>query len=360
MDDYTLFTPGPVNVPDDILKEMSKPMIYHRENKFMELFASTADSLQKVLFTKGRVYFFASSGTGAMQAACSNILSPKDQPIVAICGKFGQRWLEICESYRTHPIVSRVDYGKSIDLSALEKILKEQKKQTVLFTTLTETSTGALNDIEALGQLSKKYNSYLIVDGVAGLGADTCRQDDWYIDILIGASQKALMSPPGIAFVSVNDRSFKKIEKSGLPGYYFNLGIYEKFRLKNQTPWTPAINVFYSLKKGLDKIMEKGVENIFVHHAQLAEYVRMRVDKMGMTLLPEYPSNALTVFRTPDNVTSTEIIKKLKEKHHILFADGQAELKGTIIRIGHMGSYDRAMMATALDALENILNQRRA
>jgi len=357
--EYTLFTPGPTDIPDEILKASSKPVIYHREEKFAKLYEETSEKLKKILYTKNRIIFFTSSGTGAMEAACSNILSKDEEPIVAICGKFGQRWLELCEAYKVKPLELKEDYGKAVQLEKVEKILKKQNKPTVIFVTLTETSTGVLNDIEGLGKLSKKYNSFLVVDGVAGIGADFCPQDDWGIDVLVGASQKALMSPPGISFISINDRISEKMQKSDLPKYYFDLKISERFRLKNQTPWTPAINIFYGLEKGIDTILKVGLDNTFRRHREMAQYVRERIKNMEMNLMAERPSNALTVIEMPEHIKSTAIIKELKEKHGILFADGQAELKGKIIRIGHMGNYDISKLGRALEALENVLGQWR-
>ncbi|MGB3479000.1 MAG: alanine--glyoxylate aminotransferase family protein [bacterium] len=358
MSNYTLFTPGPIDVPDEILKATSKSLVYHREQKFTSMFGEIADGLKKILLTKGRIFFFSASGTGAMEAACSNVLSSHDQPIVAICGRFGERWLEICKGYNTNPIVTRVDYGKSIEVSKIQEVLKKKNKPTVVFTTLTETSTGALNDIKTLGEVVRNHGSYFVVDGIAGIGADLCPQDDWHIDILVGASQKSLMSPPGVSFISINDRAFEKTKESDLPSYYFNLKIYEKFRVKNQTPWTPAINVLYGLKSALDSILKRGVEETLEHHKKLAEYIRERIGNMGLELLPEHPSNALTVMRVSKNNT-TMLINELKEKHGILFADGQADLKGKIIRIGHMGNYDVSKMTRALDVLETLLNHWR-
>jgi aspartate aminotransferase-like enzyme len=359
LDSYTLFTPGPIDVPDEILKETSKPIFYHREEKFTELLGKTAEKLKKVLYSKGRIFFFASSGTGAMEAACSNILSSSDKPIVAICGRFGERWLELCRAYNIKPVVIKEDYGKSIIPEKIEDILKKKNKPTVLFTTLTETSTGALNNIKTLGEISKRYNSYLVVDGVAGIGADFCPQDDWHIDILVGASQKALMSPPGISFISVSDRAFKKAGHSDLPRYYFNLEIYEKFRVKNQTPWTPAITIFYGLKKGIENILDTGLDKNFDNHKKMAHYVRERIKKMQLEILPENPSNALTAMKMPKNIDSTAVIKELKEKSGILFANGQGTLKGKIIRIGHMGNYSIVKLDRALNPLESVLNQQR-
>lgn len=357
---YTLFTPGPIDVPEEILRETACPLLYHREDSFGELFKKTTENLKKALSADNcEIYFFTSSGTGAMEATCCNLLSSKDTPIVAVSGKFGERWLELCKMYRIEPLVIRAEYGKSITPEQIEQALAKSQKSTVILTTLTETSTGALNDIKRFGEIAKKYDAYLAVDGVAGLGADRCPQDDWNIDALVGASQKALMAPPGISFVSLSKHALERIGKSDLPKYYFNINIYEKFRNKNQTPFTPALTVFCALKRGLDMIMETGVEQNLKKHEEMAKHVRERVVNMGFAMLPESPSNALTVIKMPDNISSTLIIKEIKEKHRILFADGQANLKGTIIRIGHMGNYTIAKLDTALDALDAVTKQWR-
>jgi aspartate aminotransferase-like enzyme len=356
---YTLFTPGPIDVPDEILKEISKPLVYHREEKFSELLNITIANLKKILYTKNKIFIMTSSGTGAMETACANVLSTKDEPVVAICGKFGQRWLDLCESYNVEPTVLKKDYGKSIPPEKIEEVLKKKNKPAIVFTTLVETSTGALNDIKSFGEICKKYNAYFVVDEIAGIGVDFCPQDDWHVDIAVGASQKGLMSPPGVSFISINERAFKKTVQSDLPKYYFNLQIFDKFISKGQTPWTPAINTIYGLKKGTDRILKIGLDENFNNHKEMAAYVRERITKLGFELLAENPSNALTVIKMPDSLDSTEIINELKEKHQILFANGQGELKGKIIRIGHMGNYNIKKIGKAIDALESVLKKRR-
>jgi aspartate aminotransferase-like enzyme len=293
-----------------------------------------------------------------MEATCANILSSKDKPIVAVSGKFGERWLELCSAYRLEPIVVKDDYGKSIAPERIAQALRDAPKGTVILTTLTETSTGALNDIQRFGAIAREHGAYLVVDGVAGLGADYCPQEEWNIDALVGASQKALMAPPGIAFVSLSARAIERTRSSDLPKYYFNMNTYAKFRSKNQTPFTPAITILCGLNKGLDMIVERGIEDNFRKHAELAAYVRKRVCAMGFEILPEHPSNALTVIKMPPNVISTPIIQKIREEHGILFANGQANLRGTIIRIGHMGNYTIEKLGQALDILESVMEKQ--
>ncbi len=332
--------------------------MYHRENAFGELYNSVTEDLKKVLFAQNcEIFFFTSSGTGAMEAACCNLLSRKDKPIVAISGKFGERWLELCTAYGIDPIVIKAEYGRSITPDQIEEALDRARISKVILTTLTETSTGALNDIKQFGEISKKHDAYLVVDGVAGLAADYCNQDEWHIDALIGASQKALMAPPGIAFISLSKRALKRMDDSDLPKYYFNIKTYEKFRSRNQTPFTPAITILCGLNKGLNMILEKGLEENFRKHKEIAEYVRKRIAGIGFELMADKPSNALTVMKMPPGKNSTAIIKEIKEKHSILFADGQANLKGTIIRIGHMGNYSIEKLCGALDVLEAVASK---
>jgi aspartate aminotransferase-like enzyme len=358
---YILFTPGPVDVPEEILRDTACPLLYHREDSFGELYKQATANLRKIIDAEHcDIFFFTSSGTGAMEATCANLLSSKDKPLVAVSGKFGERWLELCTAYRIEPIVVKEDYGKSIAPERLAQALKRASRGTVILTTLAETSTGALNDIQKYGEIAKQHDAYLAVDGVAGLGADYCPQEKWHIDALVGASQKAFMAPPGISFVSLSKRAFQRTEYSDLPKYYFNMSTYEKFRAKNQTPFTPAITILCGLKKGLDMILEQGVDENHARHAEMAKYVRQRVRAMGFEIFPEHPSNALTVLKMPQNVVSTPIIQRIKEEHGILFANGQANLRGTIIRIGHMGNYTIEKLAKALDILESVAGKQGA
>ena len=352
---YILFTPGPVDVPEEVLKNTACPLLYHREDAFGEIYQSATASLRKIIDAEhGEIFFFTSSGTGAMEATCVNLLRRTDRPVVAVSGKFGERWLELCNAYGIEPIAVKEEYGKSIAPERIEQALKDAPRGTVILTTLAETSTGALNDIKEFGEIAKQHDAYLVVDGVAGLGADHCPQEKWHVDAMVGASQKALMAPPGIAFVSLSPRAFERTKSSDLPKYYFNMQIYDRFRPKNQTPFTPAITILCGLKKGLDMIIEQGVDENYRRHAELAKYVRGRVLAMGFEIFPEHPSNALTVIKMPKDVVSTPIIKKIKEEHGILFANGQANLRGTIIRIGHMGNYTIEKLAKALDILESV------
>ncbi|MGQ9465365.1 MAG: pyridoxal-phosphate-dependent aminotransferase family protein [bacterium] len=360
MKNYELFTPGPTDIPEDVLRATAHKCIYHREAKFTILLDKICALLKKIVDCKHKIYLLTSSGTGAMEAAYVNIMSKSDIPVVAVCGKFGERWIELCKSYGNEPIIIREEFGKSIRPEMIEQKLRNIKKPAVVFTTLTETSTGVVNDVKTISEVVKKYDGYLVVDGVAGIGADCFYQDRWNVDVLSGASQKALMAPPGIAFVSISQRGHIKMKNSDLPKYYFDFSLYEKFLEKGQTPFTPAITILYGLKKGLEKIAKIGIEENYIRHQKMGEYVRNRLIKTGYKLFAENPSNGLTVVKMPDFIDSTEVIKECKEKYGILFANGQGEMKGKILRVGHMGNYNIKKLGMALDVLEKVMAKRLA
>jgi len=357
---YTLFTPGPIDIPEEVFNATIQPLIYHRSSEFSDFLFDLENKLKKVIYTeKAHLYFFASSGTGAMEAAFCNILKKSDRPIITVTGKFGERWVELCQAYNLEPIVIKSEYGDTVLPERLEQTVRKVSGTKVVFTTLTETSTGVLNDIKAYGEITQRNGAYLVVDGVAGIGADFCPQDEWHIDMLIGASQKALMAPPGIGFLSANERAHKRFFQSDLPRYYFDLRIYDKFSKLGQTPFTPAICSLFGLMRGLDIILKRGVKENLEHHKDIAEFARSRVADMGFSILPLRPSNALTVIKMPDGINSTAILSEIKKRYQIIFANGQRDLKGKIIRVGHMGNYDKKKLSRAFKVLSEVLKNWR-
>lgn len=334
-----LFTPGPIDLPAEILKKLSQPLIYHRSKDFAALYDRVKDSLKKVVATDAEIVFFCASGTGAMEAAVVNLLSPNEDVLVAVCGRFGERWLNLCKRYGVRPQYLSVPYGESIPPEKIEELLNTHPEITTVFTTLTETSTGALLDIKRIGAVTRKLGKILVVDGIAGIAADEFYMDDWQVDVLIGASQKALMAPPGVSFLAINRRGEAKAAGSKLPRYYWDLATYKKFASDGQTPYTPAISVFFALDASLSKILKNGMDSVFKHHRKIASALRKGIEKMGLRLFARSPSSALTVIEIGSGVDATKIVASARDNHHILFANGQADLKGRIVRIGHMGEY---------------------
>lgn len=349
---YTLFTPGPTEVPAFILKETAKPLVYHREAKFSELFHATVKELKKVFLTNEKLFILTASGTGAMEAAVCNLISRNDRALVVICGKFGERWRELLYRYGAYVRSLVAPYGESIPPEELERKLKTDDTIKFVFTTLTETSTGALLDIENYGKICKSRNRLLIVDSVGGLGADQFHMDKYNVSVAVGASQKALFTPPGLSFIACNSQAWEIVKNSKSPRYYFDLLSAERFAEKGQTPWTPAISIFNGLYAALTRINKKGIAHFWEQHKLIAELVRKEIRNMGLEIFPKNPSNALTVIKMPENVDGTKIIDFVKTHHHMLLANGQAEMRGKVVRIGHMGYFTKPGIIKALKAFK--------
>ncbi len=351
MKKYLLFTPGPVYVPKKLLKKASGDLVYHREESFHKLFFSTIKELQKILFTKkDKIFILTSSGTGAMEACVSN-LSPKiGKALVVSCGYFGERWREILRSFGYQVEMIRSEFGKPVDPNEVERKIKLDDTIKYIFTTLTDTSTGVKQDIKNFGRIARENNRYLIVDGICGIGADEFYFEDFYCDMVCGASQKALGGIPGISFIALNERVWEIIKNSQTPRYYFDLLNYDKFLNKKETPFTPAINTLYLFSACLQKINNLGIKKYWQRHSQYANFVRKQLLKNNIELFAQSPSNALTIIKMKEGIDSTKIIAELKEKG-ILFGNGQRDLRGKIIRFSHMGFIEQKLLNRALKLL---------
>lgn len=353
MNKYRLFTPGPVEVEQDILEEHGKRFPYHRESTFAAVLERLAADFKEIVFAKdSRFFFFTSSGTGGMEASLVNLFSEGDEVLIASIGNFGQRWKELSDIFRLKPTYIEFEFGDTVDPTRVEEALKKNSKIKAVLATFTETSTGARNDVKTLGEVIQKYDKVFVLDAIAGLVADELYADDWHVDVVIGGSQKAFGAPPGISIVTVNERAWKLVETSSMPKYYFNMQIAEKFRVQNFTPWTPAITVAMSLALVAKKLKEKGIQNVWNEYKHWTELFREKAGAMGFDFMPKKPSNALSVIKMPEGVDSTPILKEIKEQEGILFANGQAHLKGKLIRFGHMGHANEADTLKALEVLE--------
>ncbi|MEO0088159.1 MAG: alanine--glyoxylate aminotransferase family protein [candidate division WOR-3 bacterium] len=351
MKKYLLLTVGPVYVPQNLLKKASEDLIYHREEKFHNLLSSIISQLQKILFTKEKIFIFTASGTGAMEAAVSNLTPKMGKALVVSCGRFGERWREILRSFGYYVEMLRSEPGKPVPPEEVERKVKLDDTIKYIFTTLTDTSTGVKQDIKNFGRIARENNRILIVDGICGIGADEFYFDEFYCDILCGASQKALGGIPGISFLSVNERAWEIIKKSNTSRYYFDLISYEKFLNKKETPFTPAINTLYVFDSCLRKINKLGIKKYWQRHEFNANLVRKILLKNNLELFSQSPSNALTIIKMKEGIDSTQIIREIKEKKGILFSNGQGEWKGKIIRFSHMGFIDSKILRKAAQVL---------
>ncbi len=340
---YRLFTPGPVDVPANFLKEMASPLVYHREASFGEIQKAVVSGLQRVMMTATRhLYVLTASGTGAMEAAVANLISPGDKAVVAIAGKFGERWRELVIRYGGYVDELVRPYGESIPPDELERKLRTNDAARCVFTTLTETSTGALNDIRAFGEICYRLNRLLVVDAVAGLGPDELRMDAWNVAVVVGGAQKGFAIPPGLSFIALNDIAWEQVERSRNCRFYFDLRQYRRFAENGQTPWTPAISLYYALLVSLKRMLRQGMPACWKEHAQLAAALRAKVAEAGLEIFPQQPANALTVIRMPEGVDGTKIVELCKKRDRVLLANGQAEMRGRVVRIGHLGPVSKA------------------
>ncbi|MFH2068921.1 MAG: alanine--glyoxylate aminotransferase family protein [Candidatus Omnitrophota bacterium] len=348
-----LFTPGPTPVPDEILLEMAKPLIHHRTPQFRKILAECFSGLKEFFQTKEDVMILTSSGTGAMEAAISNLLSPGEKCLVVEGGKFGERFREIAVAYGIEVTTLPVEWGKSATPIEIEAALKKEPDIKAVFTTLCETSTGTHTDIKGIGEIIRQRPEVLlVVDGISSLGATECRTDEWGIDVMISASQKAFMLPPGLAFISLSPKAWEKSAKTKTPRYYFDLSAYRKAVSKEDTPYTPALTLIIGLAGVLKMLKTEGIENVWKRHCLLAEATRQGVKALGLQLLAEHPSNAVTAVRVPEEIDAEALTKALRDSSGITFAGGQGKLKGKIFRIAHLGWVDQYEILQAIAALE--------
>ena len=351
-----LFTPGPVMVPEKVLLKMAEPIFHHRTPQYENLFAGVSAKLKKFFMTDGDVFVLASSGSGGMETAVVNILSKGDKAIAVRGGKFGERWHDICVAYGIETIPVDVEWGCAVTPEQIKKALDDNPGVKAVFTTQSETSTGVLTDLKAIGEVMRNYNAALVTDAVSGLGVHELRPDEWGIDMVVSGSQKTIMLPPGLGFISVSKDSWDRIERSDLPKYYWDLKKYKKSLEKNQNPFTPPVSLIVGLNETLDMILGEGLENMWEKHALHAKAMRAGVKAIGLELFPKDPSNVLTTIALPSSVDGGALVKALK-KNGVFPAGGQESLKGKIIRISHIGYLDKYDVLTALSGLEISLKE---
>lgn len=353
-----LLTPGPTPVPEETLLELARPVFFHRTPEFRQILAEVLADLQYVFCTKNPVIPLTSSGTGGLEAAIANCLPAGSKAICLIAGRFGERWRSICKAFGVEPISVTVPYGQAVQPEQLARALADHPDALAVCSTLSETSTGVAHDVAAFGQLVAKTPAVHVVDAISGLGAMECRTDAWNIDICVTGSQKALMMPPGLAFLSVNDKAWQLIERNPAPrAFYFDL---KKARAKletNDTPYTPAHTLIRAMKVSLQKIRAEGIENIWARQARNAAAARAGFQALGLELFAACPADGLTVVKMPPNLDSTAVLGKLEKQYGLKLANGQDNLKGKILRLAHMGHIDQFDILAALSGVELVLQE---
>jgi len=355
-----LFTPGPTPLLPAAQFAMAAADIHHRTPEFRALFQKVLAQLKVFVGTKNDVLLLSSSGTGAMEAAVSNLTSPGDKVLVLTAGKFGERWVGLAKAFGCEPDVLTAPYGQTFDLEAVKAALKPEHR--VVFLQATETSTAVRHDVEAIAKLVNQTDALLVVDGITGLGTTHFDVDGWGIDVLIGGSQKAVMIPPGLSYLSVSDKAWAAMETSKNPRYYFDLRKERKNAAKGESAYTPAVALIAGLGAALDYIagqaggdLEKG-RIALVDNAQVnAAATRAGLVALGFTLFaPTAPAAAATAVAVPEGMNSGDVVKALKTRFALVTANGQGEMQGKIFRVAHLGFFDYLDTVALLGAMEHI------
>jgi len=352
-----LLAPGPTPIPPEILTAMSMPIIHHRSTDFIPVIDAAKKGLQWLYQTKNDILILCCTGTGGMVGSVNNFFSPQDKVLVINGGKFGERWIKICQAYGLQVQEIEVAWGYAVKPELVEEAFKKAPEIKGVFVQASETSTGVYHDIKALSEIVKKRdNTIFIVDAISALTAHDLRTDEWGIDVMVGGSQKGLMLPPGLAFVSISDKAWKMGEKAKLPRFYFDFKKERASLSKNQTNFTSAVTLIIGLNESIKLLQKEGLENVFKRHEQLANATRQAVKAMGLELFSkESPSNAVTAILAPEGLDGQAIYKNLKDTYGITAAGGQGKAKGKIFRIAHLGYADIFDIVVAISGIEMVL-----
>ena len=353
-----LRTPGPTPCPEEVLRAMSSPMINHRGPEFKELISGLTEKLRQVFMTRDRMYILTASGTGSMESALVNTLSPGDRVLSVSVGYFGERFADIARTYGADVVQLDFDMGTAADPDAIRESLKKDSSIKAVLVTHNETSTGVTNDLESISKVVKgESDALLLVDAISSMGCIPLPVDQWRCDVVCTASQKGLMVPPGLSFVSMSDAAWEVREHAKMPRSYFDLASAQRYLERGQNPWTPAVSLFYGLDVALDMMLEEGMESVFTRHAHIADVTRCGVSELGLDLLVQgsHASNTVTAVWLPDRVDGTKLSETMRTEASVVLAGGQGTLQGRIFRIGHMGQVTEDDIGEVLQALGKTL-----
>jgi|Deesub1362A_J573_1020465.scaffolds.fasta_scaffold00233_2 aspartate aminotransferase-like enzyme len=353
-----LMIPGPVSLTPEVLQEMARPLIGHRTPDFEEILIKCWDNMKEIMRTKNDIILITGSGTAGMDAAIASTIEEGDECVCIMGGKFGERMADIVRSYGGIPREVKVDWGKGVDPDDVERVVEESDAKAITLTH-NETSTGVIHDAKAIGEIAQKHGLLFIMDGITSVGGDLVEVDRWGVDICIVGSQKCLAAPPGLAMLSVSEDAWGVISNNNTRNFYLNLASYKKSLKKNTTPFTPSVSLVYGLSKALDAVLKEGMENRIQRHRTLAKATREAVKAMNLELFADekVASNTVTSIRIPEKLTDEDVRGRMKREFGILLAGGQAQVKGKIFRIGHMGNVDYLDLLTVLSALEIVLKK---
>jgi|SRR5579872_6304402 len=357
-----LFIPGPVTCAQEVLAAMARPMVNHRGEKFAGALKGVQEKLARIYETAGDVLVLGSSGTGGLESAVVNLFSPDDVLLSCPVGNFGKRLASIARTYGADVEVLDTEPGQGLDPERLAKRLRVDRKHKIkgILLTHNETSTGVQNHMEELARAMEGHPALRVVDSVSGLGASRLPVDELGFDAVVGASQKVFAAPPGLAFVAVSARAWDAIAKAKTPRFYFDFTKAREFGADGQTPWTPPVSQVFALDVALDRYHAEGAANAHARHVSHAAAIRAGVQALGLRLFgdPRYASPTVVTMVVPEGVKASAVLKELRERHGVVLAGGQGDLKGKIFRMGTMGAINRDDVVRALTALGEVLCAR--
>lgn len=355
LDKEFLMIPGPTPLPPRVIAAMTNPMINHRGPKFKKIFVESIELLKKILNTDGELYMFGSSGSGAMELAVQNFSLRGDKVLVVDTGFFGQRFYEICVSFGRNPIRLKVPWGKRASIDEIIKILQEEKDIKTVFLTHNETSTGIINDVENISKKIKEIRDILIVvDAVSSIGISEINMKEWNIDVVVAASQKGLMSPPGIGIVALNKKALDFALNSDVDSYYFSIKELKKLHDIGQPFTTFPVSVLFGLREALNLLFEEGLQNVYKRHENFKYLIRESLKLTNLSFLASFEDSSpcVTAVLLPNNISGEDFVRRIRERYNIELAGMFGDLKGKGFRIGHMGFMNSNDLLVTIAAIE--------
>jgi len=345
--------PGPTPCPAEVLQAMARQMINHRGPEFGQILNDVTAKLKQLFQTKGDVFLLTCSGTGGLEAAIVNTLSPGDKVLSVSIGFFGERFTTIAEQFGAEVIPLHYEWGRVADTDDIRRALQAEPKIKAVLVTHNETSTGVTNDLASISSVVKEFDKLLLVDAISSLGSIDLPVDDWHCDVTVTASQKGWMVPPGMAMVSVSPEAWQAHAKAKMPRYHWDFGKARSYLEIGQTPWTPAVSFVFALSVALEMMLKEGLTNIIARHARVGKAARDGVKSLGLSLFAEekYASNTGTAVAVKEGLDGKQLLKIMREEHQIVLAGGQQSLAGKIFRIGHLGWVTEDDIATIISAL---------
>lgn len=352
-----LMTPGPTPVPPAVLSALAEPIVHHRGPDFRIVFARLLRRLREVCRTGSDVLLFTASGTGGFESAVVNVCSPGERVLSVTAGNFGERWTKMAATFGCDVQELRYEWGETPSADDLRARLEELGGVSTVFMVQSETSTGVVADVQALAAAARESGALVVVDAVSSLGAVPCETDAWGLDVVVSGSQKALMTPPGLALAAVSAAAWERVAASTLPRFYWDWERVKKAQDKEDSAFTPAVGLVKALDVALELLFDEGLETAFERHVRLGRAAREGAKAMGLELFSpdEDRSAVVTAIRVPDGVDGAALVKQLRDRFGITIAGGQGHLKGKIFRIGHIGHFDVFDVTTALGAVELVL-----